>query len=71
MMLISNTYMFSTLLNTFYVHSLVLCRYPQGTSLRVTPTTNDLNNPSVSPNTDVGLRSVCDFVAPVQQGWRG
>ena len=58
-MLISN--MFSTLLNTFYVHSLVLCRYPQGTSLRVTPTTNDLNNPSVSPNTDVGLRSVCDF----------
>ena len=38
-----------------------LSRYPQGTSLRVTPSTNDLNDPDISSKIEAGLGSACDF----------
>ena len=39
----------------------LLCRYPQGTSLRVAPSSNDLSGPDISSRIEAGLGSACDF----------
>ena len=39
----------------------LLYRYPQGTSLRVTPSNNDLNDPDISSKLEAGLGMAGDF----------